>query len=133
MNTNKYTNTTENTYTNTSTNTIEKQKKIEKQKEKQKKITYYTSLKTDINWSDCIIVVYLLIFSKINNCPIFLDKSYFSTIIQIIFNLIVIDTNYTLKQKVFIINMIQLYDNIYNNSFCITRMGRFGAIRCHIP
>ena len=24
-------------------------------------------------------------------------------------------------------------DNIYNNSFCITRMGRFGAIRCHIP
>ena len=78
------------------------------------KIKYYDELKKDFYWKNYIIVLNLLIFSKINNCPIYLDKELFSKLSQIILNLIIISNKYSLIQKIFIINMLQKYKDIFN-------------------
>ena len=73
---------------------------------------YYDKLQKDVDWKNYIIVVYLLFFSKINNCPIYLDKEFFGDLSIIILNLIIISVKYSLIQKIFIINMLQKYEDI---------------------
>jgi ankyrin repeat protein len=74
---------------------------------------YYTKLKKSVDWNNYIIVIYLLIFSKINNCPIYLDKKLFLNLSIIILNLIILDTKYSLTQKIIIINILEKYKDIF--------------------
>jgi hypothetical protein len=76
------------------------------------KIGYYDELQKNVDWKNYIIVVYLLFFSKINNYPIYLDKNFFGDLSIIILNLIILDKKYSLIQKIFIINMLQKYEDI---------------------
>jgi ankyrin repeat protein len=78
------------------------------------KIKYYDELQKVVDWKNYIIVVKILIFSKINNCPIYLDKELFGKLSQIILKLIIISNKYSLIQKIFIINMLQKYKDILN-------------------
>jgi len=76
------------------------------------KIEYYNRLQQSIEWNNYIPVVNLLIFSKINNCPIYLDIELFGKLSKIVLNLIIIDDSYSLIQKIFIINILLKYVDI---------------------
>jgi ankyrin repeat protein len=78
------------------------------------KIEYYNKVQERIEFNNYINIVNLLFFSKINNCPIYLDKELFSKLSQIILNLIIISNEYSLIQKIFIINMLLKYKDIFN-------------------
>jgi hypothetical protein len=67
-------------------------------------------------FNNYILLIYLLIFSKINNCPIYLDKELFHKLSKIILYLIIISDEYSLIQKIFIINILQKYKDIVSKS-----------------
>jgi hypothetical protein len=80
------------------------------------------------NFTDIMFILKLLVISKINGCPIYLNinNKSFNTFRENILGMIASDKNFSSLQKIFIINILKKFKDILNNDLDTNRI--FGLL-----